>query len=113
MSVGGCGNCAGPKCLIPQFNGEILSYEWKESLWDKFVTGAPRSRSPLNVKRFHYDSHDQLRTHLSDFIDAHNFARRLRTLGGLTPYEFICKIWTSEPERFILNPIHQILELNT
>ncbi len=30
------------------------------------------------VKRFHYDSHDQLRTHLADFIAAYNFARRLK-----------------------------------
>jgi len=27
---------------------------------------------------------------------AYNFARRLKTLSGLTPYEYICKIWTSE-----------------
>ena len=53
---------------------------------------------PLNVKRFHYDSHNQLRTHLGDFMAAYNFARRLKTLGGLTPYEYICKIWTSEPD---------------
>ncbi len=44
---------------------------------------------------------------------AYNFARRLKTLGGLTPYEYICKIWTSEPDRFILNPIHQMPGLNT
>ena len=68
---------------------------------------------PLNVKRFHYDSHDQLRTHLADFLAAYNFARRLKTLNGLSPYEYICKIWTSEPERFILNPIHQMPGLNT
>jgi len=49
---------------------------------------------PLNVKRFHYDSHDQLRTHLTDFMAAYNFARRLKTLGGQTPYECICKVWT-------------------
>ena len=67
---------------------------------------------PLNVKRFHYETHDQLRTHLGDFMAAHNFARRLKTLGGLTPYEYICKIWTSEPDRFILNPIHQMPGLN-
>jgi hypothetical protein len=65
------------------------------------------------VKRFHYDDHNQLRIHLADFIVAYNFARRLKTLGGLTPYEYICKIWTSEPDRFILNPIHQILGLNS
>ena len=40
------------------------------------------------------------------------FARRLKTLGGLTPYEYICKIWTSEPDRFILNPIHKMPGLN-
>ena len=34
------------RCLIPRFDGAILSQEWKEALWDKFVTGAPRSRSP-------------------------------------------------------------------
>jgi len=68
---------------------------------------------PLNVKRFHYDGHDQLRTHLADFMAAYNFARRLKTLNGLTPYEYICKVWTSEPDRFILNPIHQMPGLNT
>jgi len=43
---------------------------------------------------------------------AYNFARRLKTLNGLTPYEYICKIWTSEPERFILDPVHQMPGLN-
>ena len=51
--------------------------------------------------------------HLADFLAACNFARRLKTLGGLTPYEYICKIWTSEPDRFIVNPIHQMPGLNT
>lgn len=64
------------------------------------------------VKRFHYDSHDQLRRHLRDYIDAYNFGRRLKTLKGLTPYEFICKRWTSEPDRFIIDPIHQMPGLN-
>ena len=72
-----------------------------------------RTIKDATVKRFHYDDHSQLRTHLADFMAAYNFARRLKTLGGLTPYEYICKIWTSEPDRFILNPIHQIPGLNT
>lgn len=72
-----------------------------------------RTIKEATVKRFHYDSHNQLRTHLGDFMAAYNFARRLKTLGGLTPYEYICKIWTSEPDRFILNPIHQMPGLNT
>lgn len=49
---------------------------------------------------------------LADFLDAYNFARRLKTLNGLTPYEYICKIWTSEPQRFIVDPIHQMPGLN-
>jgi hypothetical protein len=28
-------------------------------------------------------------TGLRDFVDAYNFARRLKTLGGLTPYESV------------------------
>jgi len=43
------------------------------------------------VKRYHYDTLDQLRTRLEDFMAAYNFARRLKTLNGLTPYEYICK----------------------
>ncbi len=40
---------------------------------------------PRNVKRFHYDSHDQLRTHPNELIAPYDFTRRLRTLDGLTP----------------------------
>jgi hypothetical protein len=67
---------------------------------------------PRNVKRFHYDDHDQLRNHLANFISAYNFGRRLKTLKGLATYEFICKYWTSELQRFTLNPIHQMPGLN-
>ncbi|MCA3639618.1 MAG: IS481 family transposase, partial [Methylobacterium sp.] len=46
-------------------------------------------------------------------IAAYNFGRRLKTLKGLTPYEFICKCWTSELHRFTLDPIHHMPGLNT
>jgi transposase InsO family protein len=72
-----------------------------------------RTIKDATVKRYHYDSHEQLRDHLSDFLDAYNVARRLKTLSGLTPYEYICKIGTSEPDRFILNRIHQMRGLNS
>ena len=66
-----------------------------------------RTIKEATVKRYHYDSHQQLQAHLRLFIDAYNYGRRLKTLKGLTPYEFICKMWTKEPRRFRLNPIHQ------
>lgn len=72
-----------------------------------------RTIKEATVQRYHYDSHHQLRRHLDDFLAAYNFGRRLKTLKGLTPYEFICKCWTSQPERFTLNPIHQMPGLNT
>lgn len=72
-----------------------------------------RTIKEATVKRYHYDSHRQLETHLHDFIDAYNYGRRLKTLKGLTPFEYICKIWTSEPERFTIDPTHQRPGLNT
>ncbi len=53
------------------------------------------------VRRYHSrHTHRQLEDHLAAFLDAYNFARRLKTLRGLTPYEAICKAWADEPERF-------------
>ena len=67
-----------------------------------------RTLKDATVKRYFYETHDELRAHLCDFVSAYNFARRLKTLKGLTPYEFICKTWTNEPSRFINNPLHQM-----
>jgi hypothetical protein len=50
--------------------------------------------------------------HLRDFVDAYNFARRLKSLRGLTPYEFICKAWTSDPQKFKISPLQQTPGLN-
>jgi hypothetical protein len=72
-----------------------------------------RTIKDATVKRYHYASHDQLRRSLADFLDAYNFALRLKTVIGLTPYEYICRIWTPEPDRFLLNPIHHTPRLNT
>ncbi|MCB8884144.1 IS481 family transposase, partial [Acidisoma cellulosilytica] len=38
-----------------------------------------RTIKEATVKRFYYQSHDQLRRHLMDFVSAYNFARRLKT----------------------------------
>jgi len=72
-----------------------------------------RTIKEATVKRFHYESHDQLRTHLADFVAAYNFARWLETLSGLTPYKYIAKIWTSEPDWFNVDPILHMPGLNT
>ena len=53
-----------------------------------------RAIKDATVKRFHYEAHDQLRSHLAAFVEAHNYPRRLKTLTGLTPYQAICKACT-------------------
>ena len=72
-----------------------------------------RTIKDATVKRYHYESHEQLVRHLDDFVAAYNFGRRLKTLSGLTPFEFVCKRWTTEPDRFRLNPLQQMPGLNT
>ena len=71
-----------------------------------------RTIKEATVRRFYYESHDQLRAHLAAFVAAYNFARRLKTLKGLTPFEHICKCWTEEPNRFIVDPTHLSPGLN-
>ncbi len=50
------------------------------------------------VHRYYYESQTQLQEHLQAFIDAYNFAKRLKSLNGLTPWEFIVKEWKSNPK---------------
>lgn len=58
------------------------------------VERTKRTIEDATVKWFHYNSHAKLRTRLGDFLAAYNFAHRLNALGGLTPYQYICKILT-------------------
>ena len=42
-----------------------------------------------------YLSHEQLREHVQ------TFAKRLKTLRGLSVFEYVNKCWIDEPKRFI------------
>jgi hypothetical protein len=63
-----------------------------------------RTIKEATVRCYRDNSHDQLGQHLTDFVSAYNFGPRLKTLRGLTPYEYICKAWTDEPSSFIHDP---------
>jgi transposase-like protein len=71
-----------------------------------------RTLKEATVKKYYYRTHQHLKEHLHTFLMAYNFAKRLKTLRGLTPYEYICQCWHKEPERFTVNPHHHILGLN-
>jgi transposase InsO family protein len=72
-----------------------------------------RTLKDATVKKYYYQTHQHLKEHLQAFQMAYNFAKRLKTLKGLTPYEYICQCWQKEPERFTVNPYHHTLGLNT
>ncbi|MCB9983605.1 MAG: hypothetical protein H6861_08055 [Rhodospirillales bacterium] len=38
---------------------------------------------------------------------------RTTAVKGLTPYEYVCKIWTKKPERFNVKPLLHNVGLNT
>ena len=65
-----------------------------------------RTVKEATIKRFHYETTDQLNAHLQKFLRAYNFAKRLKRLHGLTPYEFICAEWRKNPSIFIRDPTH-------
>jgi transposase InsO family protein len=71
-----------------------------------------RTIKEATVRAYHYETHDQLREHLAAFIGAYNFAKRLKSLAGRTPFEAIVDAWTKEPKRFRLSPNHLTSGLN-
>lgn len=72
-----------------------------------------RTIKEATVNCYYYQSHDHLKQHLHTFLLAYNFAKRLKTLKGLTPYEYTRKIWANDPERFNVNPFQHNVGLNT
>ena len=70
-----------------------------------------RTLKEATVKKYYYENHQKLKEHLYNFVNAYNFAKRLKTLNGLTPYEFIINYWNNNPKYFKLNPLHHNLKL--
>jgi len=68
-----------------------------------------RTLKEATVRRYYYETHDKLKHHLHAFVNAYNFAKRLKSLKGLTPYEFIIKTFQSQQNLFIINPLHHNL----
>jgi transposase InsO family protein len=71
-----------------------------------------RTIKDATTKRYHYDSHERLRGHLELFHNAYNYARRLKTLKGLTPAQFLSNAWQSNPELFHDETCHLMAGLN-
>jgi hypothetical protein len=72
-----------------------------------------RTIKQATVKTYHYDTIDSLKQHLYDFLNAYNFAHRLKTLRFLTPMQKILSEFQLKPHLFHSNPYHYSLGLNT
>ena len=59
-----------------------LAHPWTNERMNRTIKEA-------TVKRYHYESHEKLKEHLYNFVNAYNFAKRLKALKGLTAYEYI------------------------
>ena len=71
-----------------------------------------RTIKEATVNNFTYTSHEQLKLHLHSFLMAYNFAKRLKSLKGKTPWQFIQNQWTINQDSFIINPNQSIAGLN-
>ena len=70
-----------------------------------------RTIKEATVHRYFYFNHDQLQDHLDAFLCAYNFDKRLKTLHGLSPFQFIIKSWSENPNIFISVPSYFMLRL--
>lgn len=82
---------------------------------DPWTIGRPAANMPTpprrRPERSYYADRAHLREHFFAFFDTYNFTRRLKTLSGRTPYEFICDIWEREPGRFRVCPVDRLPRL--
>ena len=72
-----------------------------------------RTIKEATVHRYFYQNREQLERHLDTFICAYNFAKRLKTLLGLTPFQFIVKSWAESPHLFHSEPSQLNLGLDS
>jgi hypothetical protein len=60
------------------------------------------------VKRYLSETHDELQTHLRDFVDDTTSPEGSSPSKGLIPFEFICKAWTSPARQFTISPLQKM-----
>ncbi len=67
-----------------------------------------RTVKEATIKAFHYPDPDSLKAHVLAFVSSYKFAKHLKAIRWMTPFEAVCHAWTTTPEIFKLNPHHLI-----
>lgn len=81
--------------------------------WTNGMVEAMNKKIKANtVKRFHYDSVDELKSHLFAYLMNYNFNLKLRAIGRMTPFDSILQWFDKLPAIFTTNPDQLIVGLN-
>ncbi len=81
--------------------------------WTNGMVEAMNKKIKANtVKRFHYESVEELKKHLYAYLMNYNFNLKLRAIGRITPFESILQWFNKSPEIFLVNPNYLTLGLN-
>lgn len=65
------------------------------------------------IKLFHYDTVEQFKVNLHDFLNYYNCSKKLSALKRKSPYTFLLEQWEKSPKLFLKNPYHHCMGLNT
>ena len=89
----------------------MITKEKKTAIINEYATkegdtGSPEVQVAILTARI-----NELNEHLQAFLLAYNHAKRLKTLRGLTPHEFVCAQWQKNPTIFTRDPTHLTLGL--
>jgi len=72
-----------------------------------------RTIKDATIKKYHYDSQSQLKQHLYDFLNAYNFAKKLKTLNFNSPWNFILDKYSKNATFFHSPPHNYSMGLNS
>lgn len=72
-----------------------------------------RTIKEATVKQYHYDTKQQLKQHLHDFLMAYNFTKKLKALKFVSPYDKIIQEYNKDNNLFNFNPHHYLVGLNS
>ncbi len=89
--------------IRPQSNQEVSGHFGMRNAYRIACHAAPRADN-AEMKLMLADG--DLREHFEAFLNAYNFAERLKALNGLRPYAHICKVWADQPSRFSYDLLH-------